>query len=111
MPRVDRSRTGVFVLAGITVALVLAGFVSYHASANPDGLVSTAQEVGFGKTAAEEHAVGDSTFAGYTTEGVANGRLSGAIAGVVGVLITLAAGSLLFVAVRRRNPSAGGTNG
>ncbi len=105
MLRYTRSHTGAFVLVGVVVALLLAGLLSYYASAKPDGLVSTAQQIGFVETE-QEHARGDSTFSGYTTSGIENARLSTAVAGVVGVLVTLAAGGLLFLAVRRRGRSS-----
>lgn len=104
-----RSTVMVFVAAGVVVALFLAGFVSFYASGAPDGLmwVSTEQAPAVGAQE-QEHAFSESTFAGYGTEGVANDRLSGAIAGVVGVAITLAAGALLFFALRGRRSGSSG---
>lgn len=105
-----RISTTLFIGAGVIVALILAGFVSYYASAEPDGLVSTAQKIGFIETE-QSHARGDSTFSGYTTQGVENDRLSGALAGVVGVAITLVVGGVLFFAVRASRGGSAGSGG
>lgn len=99
-------------LAGLLVALVLAGVASHYASSDPDGLTKVAQEQGFATEA--ESATADSPLAGYGTSGVESERLSGGIAGVTGVLATFAvAGSLLLVvrrgsADRRRTQSDAG---
>lgn len=96
-----RSRPTRFIVAGIVVAFVLAGVASYYASGYPDGLTAAAQQLGFIETE-QTHARGGSTFAGYATEGVENDRLSGGIAGIVGVAITFVVGGLLFFALRGR---------
>jgi cobalt/nickel transport system permease protein len=90
-----------FLLVGLVVALFLAGFVSYYASSSPDGLNKVAVDQGLDKKE-KDHAAKDSPFAGYSTKGVDNSRLSGGLAGVAGVGITLlVAGGLVYV-VRRR---------
>ena len=92
------------VLAGLLVALVLAGGVSYWASSAPDGLNKVASDEGFDK-GAKDHRLDDSPFAGYETTGVGDSRLSGGLAGVVGVGVTfLLVGGLVW-GVRRRNAS------
>ena len=48
----------------------------------------------------------DSPFADYGTEGVDNERLSGGLAGVAGVALTLGIGGALFLALRRRSAPA-----
>ena len=48
------------------------------------------------------HAASDSPFAGYSTKGVDDDRLSGGIAGVVGVLVMLGLSTGLFWGLRRR---------
>jgi len=96
------------VLAGLLVALVLAGGVSYWASSDPDGLNKVATDQGFDK-GAKDHQLDDSPFAGYETSGVGDGRLSGGLAGVVGVGVTfLLVGGLVW-GVRRRNASTDST--
>lgn len=89
-----------FLLAGLLVALVLAGLVSGFASSSPDGLEKVAQDKGFAETA-EDSALADSPLADYGVSGVENERLSTGLAGVIGVGITFAFGLGLFALVRR----------
>ncbi|MGW1324207.1 energy-coupling factor ABC transporter permease [Streptomyces antibioticus] len=88
-------------ISGLVTSLVLAGFVSFYASANPDGLEKVAADKGIDKKA-EEHAAADSPLADYGVKDVTNARLSGGLAGVIGVGVTVVAGSAVFWAVRRR---------
>lgn len=97
-----RISTRALVVAGVLVALLLAGVVSFYASGAPDGLNRVAQNKGFAATE-KQHAADDSPFAGYSTSGVDNDRLSGGLAGVAGsVVVLVLAGGLAF-AVRRRS--------
>jgi hypothetical protein len=102
---VDR-RTWWFVGAGLLVALIVAGVVSGYASSDPDGLERVAEDEGFAATA-QESAAADSPLAEYGVEGIDDGRLGTGIAGVAGVVITLAATLGLFYGVRRLRGSAG----
>ncbi len=95
--------TKMVIFAGLLVALVLAGIVSFYASSSPDGLNRVAQDKGF-SNAEKQHGADDSPFAGYDTKGVDNGRLSGGLAGVVGSLVVLTIAGGLAFAVRRRTP-------
>ncbi|MFF7609305.1 energy-coupling factor ABC transporter permease [Streptomyces parvulus] len=88
-------------ITGLVTSLVLAGFVSFYASANPDGLEKVAADKGI-DAKAEEHANADSPLADYGVEDIANARVSGGLAGVIGVGVTVVAGSAVFWAVRRR---------
>ncbi|MFG2542795.1 energy-coupling factor ABC transporter permease [Streptomyces sp. NPDC048594] len=88
-------------ITGLVTSLVLAGFVSFYASANPDGLEKVAADKGIDEKS-EEHANADSPLADYGVEDVANARVSGGLAGVIGVGVTVVAGSAVFWAVRRR---------
>ncbi|MFF4697881.1 energy-coupling factor ABC transporter permease [Streptomyces chattanoogensis] len=88
-------------LAGLAAALVCAGGISYYASASPDGLEKVAHDQGIDKKA-QEHATKDSPLADYSVKDIANARLSGGLAGVIGVGATLAVGSGVFVVLRRR---------
>ncbi|MFE7273907.1 energy-coupling factor ABC transporter permease [Streptomyces sp. NPDC057623] len=88
-------------ISGLATSLVLAGFVSFYASANPDGLEKVAADKGFLESA-EEHANADSPLADYGVRDVDNARLSGGLAGVIGVGATVLAGTGVFWAVRRR---------
>jgi hypothetical protein len=98
-------KTRTFVVTGIVVALFLAGFVSYYASSNPDGLEYVAEQTGFIDTAKEHDAAG-SPLAGYATDGVDDARVSGGLAGVVGALVVLVLAGGLAFAVRRRGDSS-----
>ncbi|WP_399886056.1 energy-coupling factor ABC transporter permease [Streptomyces sp. BBFR51] len=99
-PVAARSHRKVWI-TGLVASLVLAGFVSFYASANPDGLEKVATDKGIDKKA-EEHANADSPLADYGVEDITNARLSGGLAGVIGVGVTVVAGSAVFWAVRRR---------
>ncbi|NGO41250.1 energy-coupling factor ABC transporter permease [Streptomyces ureilyticus] len=88
-------------LAGLAASLVLAGFVSFYASASPDGLEKVAADKGF-DSKVEDHAAADSPLADYGIEGIMSSRLSGGLAGVIGVGVTLVAGTGVFWAVRKR---------
>ncbi|MFC5148189.1 energy-coupling factor ABC transporter permease [Streptomyces aureoversilis] len=92
-------------VAGLGVALVCAGGVSYYASSSPDGLEKVAHDKGI-DSKAEEHAAKDSPLADYQVKDVADERISGGLAGVIGVGATLAAGTAVFVVVRRRRAAA-----
>ncbi|MEU3428419.1 energy-coupling factor ABC transporter permease [Streptomyces gardneri] len=88
-------------IGGVVTALVLAGFVSFYASASPDGLEKVAADKGI-DAKVEEHAAAGSPLADYGIKDVSNARLSGGLAGVIGVGVTLAVGTGAFWAVRRR---------
>ncbi|BBC33861.1 Cobalt ABC transporter permease [Streptomyces graminofaciens] len=88
-------------LAGLGVSLLLAGFVSFYASANPDGLEKVAADKGI-DAKVEDHAAADSPLADYGVEGLTDARLSSGLAGVIGVGVTVVAGTGVFWAVRKR---------
>ena len=89
-----------FVLAGMVVALFVAAAVSQFAVDGPDGLERVALDTGL-VDQAQDHLLGRGVFAEYAMVGVGNETLSLAIAGVAGVLVTLAVGFGLFAALRR----------
>ncbi|MFD4326565.1 PDGLE domain-containing protein [Nocardioides sp. NPDC058538] len=94
-----------WVAVGIAVvALLLAGVVSYYASANPDGLEYVAGETGF-LDSASEHGAADGPLADYGTKGVDDERLSGGLAGVIGTVVVLVVAGGLALVVRRRPKS------
>ncbi len=105
----NRLSTKGLVIAGLIVALVLAGAVSYFASGAPDGLGKVAEETGIAKKE-QDHALGEGPFAGYQTVGVEAGWLSGGIAGVIGVVVTFAVAGGLAVVLRRHGRAGTGTN-
>jgi cobalt/nickel transport system permease protein len=86
---------------GLVTSLVLAGFVSFYASASPDGLEKVAADQGIDKKA-ERHTNADSPLADYGVKDISDARLSGGLAGVIGVGVTVVAGTGVFWAVRRR---------
>ncbi|GAU68658.1 protein name [Streptomyces sp. NBRC 110611] len=88
-------------LAGLAAALVCAGVLSYYASTSPDGLEKVAQDQGL-DAKAKEHAAKGSPLADYSVKDIGDPRLSGGLAGVIGVGATLAAGTGVFVIVRRQ---------
>jgi cobalt/nickel transport system permease protein len=88
-------------IGGLVTSLVLAGFVSYYASSSPDGLEKVAADQGIDQKT-KEHAAADSPLADYSVKDVADARLSGGLAGVIGVGVTVVAGSGVFWVVRRR---------
>jgi len=90
-----------FYAIALLLALLLAGFGSYYASAHPDGLEYVAEQTGF-IDAAEQPKTDDSPFADYQTKGVDDERLGGGIAGVAGVVVVLLVMCGLAFAIRRR---------
>jgi cobalt/nickel transport system permease protein len=88
-------------ITGLVTSLVLAGFVSFYASASPDGLEKVAKDKGI-DAKAKAHASEDSPLAGYGVKDVSDSRLSGGLAGVIGVGVTVVAGTGVFWTVRRR---------
>lgn len=94
-----RQRT--FPAAVLLLALILAGVVSFYASSSPDGLEKVAEDKGF-IGAARDHDLAGSPVADYGVKGVGDARLSGGLAGIIGVGATLALGSGVFLVLRRR---------
>ncbi|MEU9802680.1 energy-coupling factor ABC transporter permease [Streptomyces sp. NPDC051000] len=88
-------------VTGLVTALVLAGVVSFYASASPDGLEKVAADKGI-DAHVEEHASANSPVADYSVKGVGDARLSGGLAGVIGVGVTVVVGTGVFWVVRRR---------
>ena len=96
-----------FLLVFLGLALLIAGVVSFYASSHPDGLEFVAESTGFLETA-KDSLVANSPFADYGITGVENARVSGGLAGIVGVLLTLAiAGGLAWLLTRRAGSSTG----
>ncbi|HWU11392.1 MAG TPA: PDGLE domain-containing protein, partial [Streptomyces sp.] len=99
-PAATRSARTVWA-TGLAAALVLAGVVSFYASANPDGLEKVAADKGIDEKVQEHDAAG-SPLADYGVKDISDARLSGGLAGVIGVGATVVVGSGVFWAVRRR---------
>ncbi len=98
----DRPRVAArtFVIGGIFVAVFFAVVVSQFAASDPDGLERVAEDEGF-IDSAQEHALADSMFADYATDGIDNETLSLAVAGLAGVTLTLLVGYGIVSASRR----------
>ena len=92
-------------VVGLAVALLVAGVLSWYASASPDGLEWAAEQAGFLGTA-EDSAAAASPLADYGVSGIDSERLSGGLAGVVGVLVTLLLAGGLALLLRRRGRDA-----
>lgn len=90
-----------FAVVALAVSLLVAGVLSWFASSSPDGLEHVAQTLGFAETA-QEHAAAGGPLADYRTEGVEDARISGGLAGVIGVLVTGLLMGALLLALRRR---------
>jgi len=88
----------------LLVALLVAGFGSYYASAHPDGLSFVAEKTGFSDQE-KSSGTSDGPLAGYRTKGIDDARLSGGVAGVAGCLLVLTLAGGLAWAVRRRGPA------
>jgi hypothetical protein len=95
----DRS-TQRFVVVGLIVSALVAVVVSQFASGNPDGLEYVAEQEGFAG-AAEEHHLADLPLADYGDGLTDSPVINTAVAGVVGVIVTLAMGWLVFKVARK----------
>lgn len=94
-----------FLLAFLVVSLLVAGVASYYASSHPDGLEYVAGKTGFADTA-KDHPSAGSPLADYSVAGVDDARLSGGLAGVIGVGTVLVLSSGLFLVLRRRGTTS-----
>ena len=106
-------RRGLFFVGFLLIALVLAGGVSYFADSDPDGLDHATQvgcTVGQDESLtgnciaqnAKDHALKDGPLADYSVGG--DSAFTG-VAGVIGVIATLAVAGGLFWLLRKRSPS------
>lgn len=86
---------------GLAVCLLLAGVLSYYASASPDGLERVAADLGFADSA-QQSATSSSPLSDYGISGNYD-RFSLGAAGVIGVLATAALAFTLFTAIARAN--------
>jgi hypothetical protein len=101
-----RSNLRLFLLGGLLVAIGLAMLVSGFASGAPDGLDKVAEDHGFAASA-RQHLFENGPLAGYAVKGVGNDRLSTAIAGLIGVLVTFGIGLGLFALLRAMRSGTG----
>jgi hypothetical protein len=101
-----RSNLRLFLLSGLLIALGLAMLVSGFASSAPDGLNKVAEDHGIAASA-KEHLFENGPLAGYAVKGVGNDRVSTAVSGLIGVLITFGIGLALFALLRTMRSSSG----
>lgn len=99
-----------FLVLGLLACLLIAGVGSYYASSHPDGLQYVAESTGFSDSAADSP-TSDSPVADYQLKGVDNSRLSGGLAGLLGVGIMALLSTSLFWLVRRRGSHDGPADG
>ena len=93
-----------FIVMGVLISALLAGGASFYASSHPDGLETVAQDIGFIDTAKENTNSG-SALADYGVKGIKDERLSGGLAGLIGVVATGAISGGLFLLLRRKKPT------
>lgn len=84
--------------AALAATLVIAVAVSQFASSDPDGLEYVAEQEGFSETA-EEHLLDDHALADYGGDR----RFNLAVAGLVGVIVTLGVGYGVFWLAKSRD--------
>lgn len=104
LPDGARVSTRTLVIVGVVIALLLAGVVSFYASASPDGLTHVAETLGFSSSEKAHHTAG-SPFAGYEMSGVSDTRGSKGLAGVVGVIAVGLVMAAVIWLVRRSSRS------
>ena len=92
-----------FVVVALIVALLLAGGLSLFASSAPDGLEKVADDTGFADRAADT-ATSGSPLADYQASFL-DGAAGRSLAGILGVLVTLALFYGLARLLRRRQPT------
>jgi hypothetical protein len=96
---VRSSNLRMFVVGGLLVAIGLAMLVSGFASSSPDGLNKVAEDHGIAANA-KQQLFENGPLAGYAVKGVGDERLSTALSGLIGVLVTFGLGLVLFAVVR-----------
>jgi cobalt/nickel transport protein len=102
----DVTKKGVWtvIFVGLVLSLIIAGFVSFYADENPDGLEKVAEDQGFMEDA-QESANSEIIFADYGVAGVEDERLSVGLAGILGVVVMSIIGFGLFHLLAKGNKS------
>jgi cobalt/nickel transport protein len=96
-----RISTLAFTLAALVAALLVASAVSIWASPNPDGLMVVAESTGFLRSETDSATAG-SPLAHYALLGVADPRMSLAVAGAIGCAVTFGLAWLVGRLARQR---------
>lgn len=101
-----RNRT-TLILAGLSIAVLVAASSAWLASGDPDGLERVAEDQEFSEAAQDP---GYEILPGYTIPGI-DGAVSTALAGVLGVLVMLGIGLGAGHLLRRRSEEGAGHDG
>ena len=88
-----------FFLVGLLVSFLVAGFFSFYASSQPDGLQKATAEQGLDLTVVDS-ANAESSLANYGVAGIENERLSAFLGGAIGVAVVGIAGTGIYFWVR-----------
>ena len=88
-----------FFLVGLLVSFIIAGFLSFYSSSQPDGLEKATAEQGLDVTAVDS-ANAESSLANYGVAGIKNERLSAFLGGAIGVAVVGIAGTGIYFWVR-----------
>ncbi len=94
-----RPSTRTVLLVGAVISVVVAAVLSGWASTSPDGLEHVAQSLGFADTA-RQSATSGSPLADYSAP-LGTGRLSGGLAGLLGVAVVALVMAGLLAWLRR----------
>jgi cobalt/nickel transport system permease protein len=86
-------------LIGLIVSFLVAGFFSFYASSQPDGLEKATAEQGLDVTVIDSPNA-DSALADYGVTGIENERLSGFLGGAIGIAVVGIAGTGIYFWVR-----------
>lgn len=89
-------------LVGLLVTIVVAVVIAQFASSSPDGLEYVAEEQGIADNATD-HDLAGSPLADYGENISDSGGLNTAVAGLLGVLVTLGVGYGVFWLAKRTN--------
>lgn len=89
-------------VVGLLVSIVIAGFLSFYASSQPDALEKVTADQGLDVNAVDS-ANSDSALADYGVAGVENERASAFLGSLIGVAITGLAGAGLYFWLRDPN--------
>ncbi|MFV0259801.1 MAG: energy-coupling factor ABC transporter permease [Acidimicrobiales bacterium] len=104
IPGRARVDTRTFVIGAVFATLAVAAVVSQFAADTPDGLDRVSQDQGMAPDT--EPALSSGPFADYATEGIGNESASLALAGTVGVALTVLVGGGMLSAARRMSRPA-----
>jgi cobalt/nickel transport protein len=100
----SRPSTRTVLAVGLALCVLVAAVLSAWASSHPDGLEHVAQSLGFAGSA-QDSVTSGSPLADYSAPGVEDPRLSGGLAGVLGVAVVGLVMAGLLTWLRRGAPA------